>query len=181
MPAAVLITGVGIIADRLASQRHYWLPRAQAPAFGAGEHFAKTVRDAPAVFEEAGLARITLTEVPFTQAHGGLEGPNHLQASVLGQLAAVVGEKGPGILVVTDATGGGKSLTALEASRIFKASGDTAGILWLLPTMATTDAAYDALDVLTGEVGDAAGWGVAADSGVGSVVSRQRGSGPRSA
>ncbi|MGI5430897.1 CRISPR-associated endonuclease Cas3'' [Streptomyces sp. CA-179760] len=144
--AAVLITGVGIIADRLASQRHYWLPRAQAPAFAAGEHYAQAVRDAPAVVEESGLTRITLPEVPFTQAHGGLERPNDLQASVIRQLTAVVGEKGPGILVVTDATGGGKSVTALEAARIFNASGDTAGILWLLPTIATTDAAYDLLE-----------------------------------
>ncbi|WP_405547670.1 CRISPR-associated helicase Cas3' [Streptomyces phaeochromogenes] len=146
VPAAVLITGVGIIADRLASQRHYWLPRAQAPAFGAGEHFAQAVRDAPAVFEESGLARITLAEVPFTQAHGGLERPNALQASVLGQLTAAVGEKGPGILVVTDATGGGKSVTALEAARIFNTGGDTAGIAWLLPSTATADAAYEVLE-----------------------------------
>ncbi|WP_308293713.1 CRISPR-associated helicase Cas3' [Streptomyces sp. RK62] len=146
VPAAVLITGIGIIADRLASQRHYWLPKAQAPAFGAGEHYAQAVRDAPAVVEESGLSRITLPQVPFTQAHNGLERPNALQASVIEQLATVVGEKGPGILVVTDATGGGKSITALEAARIFNASGDTAGILWLLPTMATTDAAYDLLE-----------------------------------
>ncbi|MFJ8351701.1 CRISPR-associated helicase Cas3' [Streptomyces sp. NPDC094153] len=146
VPAAVLITGVGIIADRLASQRHFWLPKAQAPAFGAGEHYAQAVRDAPAVVEESGLTRITLPQVPFTQAHGGLERPNALQASVIGQLTAAVREKGPGILVVTDATGGGKSVTALEAARIFNASGDTAGILWLLPTMATTDAAYDLLE-----------------------------------
>lgn len=146
VPAAVLITGIGIIADRLASQRHYWLPKAQAPAFGAGEHYAQAVRDAAAVVEESGLARIALPQVPFTQAHGGLERPNALQASVIGQLTAAVGEKGPGILVVTDATGGGKSVTALEAARIFNASGDTGGILWLLPTMATTDASYDLLE-----------------------------------
>ncbi|MFG2357558.1 hypothetical protein [Streptomyces sp. NPDC048521] len=96
--------------------------------------------------EESGLTRIILPQVPFTQAHGGLERPNALQDSVIGQLAAEVGEKGPGILVVTDATGGGKSVTALEAARIFNACGDTAGILWLLPTMATTDAAYDMLE-----------------------------------
>ncbi|GEC09822.1 hypothetical protein SSP24_74770 [Streptomyces spinoverrucosus] len=146
VPAAVLIAGIGIIADRLASQRHCWLPKAQAPAFGAGEHYAQAVRDAPAVVEESGLTRITLPQVPFAQAHGGLERPNALQASVIGQLTAAVGEKGPGILVVTDATGGGKSVTALEAARIFNASGDTAGILWLLPTTATTDAAYGLLE-----------------------------------
>ncbi|MFI8075966.1 CRISPR-associated helicase Cas3' [Streptomyces sp. NPDC086033] len=145
VPAAVLITGVGIIADRLASQRHYWLPKAQAPAFGAGEHFAHAVQDAPGVIEESGLVRITLPQVPFTQAHG-LDRPNDFQASVIGQLATTVGDKGPGILVVTDATGGGKTVTALEAAQIFNASGDTAGILWLLPTIATTDAAYDLLE-----------------------------------
>ncbi|MEU9348402.1 CRISPR-associated helicase Cas3' [Streptomyces sp. NPDC048278] len=146
VPAAVLITGVGIIADRLASQGHYWLPKAQAPAFGAGEHYAQAVRDAPALFEESGLDCVVLPETPFTQAHGGLDTPNDLQASVMEQLGAVVGEKGPGILVVTDATGGGKTVAALEAARIFNATGDTAGILWLLPTTATTDAAYDILE-----------------------------------
>ncbi|PJM91321.1 CRISPR-associated endonuclease Cas3'' [Streptomyces sp. CB01373] len=146
VPAAVLITGVGIIADRLASQRHYWLPKAQAPAFGAGEHYAQAVRDAPGLLEQSGLTRIPLSYTSFTRAHGGLEAPNALQASVMEQLAPAVGEKGPGILVVTDATGGGKTVTALEAARIFNASGDTAGILWLLPTMATTNAAYDVLE-----------------------------------
>ncbi|MEU2772898.1 CRISPR-associated helicase Cas3' [Streptomyces sp. NPDC007162] len=144
--AAVLITGVGIIADRLASQGHYWLPKAQAPAFGAGEHYAQAVLDAPALFEESGLDRVVLPETPFTQAHGGLDKPNDLQASVLEQLGTAVGEKGPGIVVVTDATGGGKTVAALEAARIFNATGDTAGILWLLPTTATTDAAYDILE-----------------------------------
>ncbi|MFI6340516.1 CRISPR-associated endonuclease Cas3'' [Streptomyces sp. NPDC050535] len=146
VPAAVLITGVGVIADRLASQRHCWLPKAQAPAFGAAEHYAQAVRDAPALFEQSGLPRITLPYAPFRRAHGGLEAPNALQSSVMEQLALAVGEKGPGIVVVTDATGGGKSVTALEAARIFNASGDTAGILWLLPTTATTDAAYDVLE-----------------------------------
>ncbi|MEW2810962.1 HD domain-containing protein [Streptomyces massasporeus] len=37
-PAAVLITGVGVIADWLASQRHYWLPvRALGKSIQAAE------------------------------------------------------------------------------------------------------------------------------------------------
>ncbi|WP_330462111.1 MULTISPECIES: CRISPR-associated endonuclease Cas3'' [unclassified Streptomyces] len=146
VPAAVLITGVGVVADRLASQRHYWLPKAQAPAFGAGEHYAQAVKDAAAVLDQSGLARITLPDTSFAQAHRGVAQPNDLQASLIRQLTAVVGEKGPGIVVVTDATGGGKTITALEAARIFNAGGDTAGIVWLLPTTATTDAAYDVLE-----------------------------------
>ncbi|MFB6642951.1 CRISPR-associated helicase Cas3' [Streptomyces chartreusis] len=144
--AAVLITGLGVLADRLASQRHHWLPRAQAPAFGAGDHYAQAVRDAPDVVTSSGLARVTLAETPFARAHGGPREPNDLQASLIRQLTAVVGEKGPGIVAVTDATGGGKSIAALEAARIFNAGGDTAGIAWLLPTTATADAAYDLLE-----------------------------------
>ncbi|WP_369275767.1 hypothetical protein AB5J55_42670 [Streptomyces sp. R11] len=49
-------------------------------------------------------------------------------------------------MVVTDATGGGKTVAGLEAARIFNADGDTAGIAWLPPTTATTDAAYDVLE-----------------------------------
>ncbi|MEU7340222.1 CRISPR-associated helicase Cas3' [Streptomyces sp. NPDC007074] len=145
-PAAVLITGVGIVADRLGSQRHYWLPKAQAPAFGAGEHYAVAVREAAAVLDASGLARITLAEVPFTQAHRGLRAPNDLQASLIWQLTPVVAEKGAGIVVVTDATGGGKTAAGLEAARIFNTSGDTTGVAWLLPTTATTDAAYDIIE-----------------------------------
>ncbi|MFI9764982.1 CRISPR-associated helicase Cas3' [Streptomyces sp. NPDC051963] len=144
--AAVLITGVGVVADRLASQRHHWLPRAQAPAFGAADHYARAVSDAPDVVKNSGLVRVTLPEVPFARAHGGPAAPNDLQASLMRQLTPVVGEKGPGITVVTDTTGSGKSIAALEAARIFNAGGDTAGIAWLLPTTATADAAYDILE-----------------------------------
>ncbi|MFI1035227.1 CRISPR-associated helicase Cas3' [Streptomyces sp. NPDC020951] len=145
VPAAVLITGIGVIADRLASQRHYWLPKAQAPAFSAGEHYAQAVKDAADVVEESGLTRVTMPETPFTQAHTGVEAPNDLQASLIRQLPPAVGEKGPGIVVITDATGTGKTIAALEAARIFN-TGDTAGIAWLLPTTATADAAYDVLE-----------------------------------
>jgi CRISPR-associated endonuclease/helicase Cas3 len=146
VPAAVLITGVGVVADRLASQRHYWLPRALAPAFGAGEHYARAVRDAPGLLEESGLARISLPAAPFARVHGPVVEPNALQASLMTGLAAAVGERGAGIVVVTDATGGGKTIAALEAARIFNAGGQTAGICWLLPTMAAADAAYDVLE-----------------------------------
>ncbi|MFF3401553.1 CRISPR-associated helicase Cas3' [Streptomyces sp. NPDC002659] len=146
VPAAVLITGVGVIADRLASQGHYWLPKAQAPAFGAGEHYGQALKDAPELFDESGLGRVVLPRVPFAQAHRGLVSPNDLQASLIGQLTSAVGEKGPGIVVATDATGGGKTVLALEAARIFNATGMTAGVAWLLPTTATADAAYETLE-----------------------------------
>ena len=146
VPAAVLMTGVGVLADRLASQRHYWLPKAQAPAFGAAEHYQGAVKDAREVVDRSGLARVTLPLTPFTQAHPRLGAPNALQASLMEQLPPMVSQKGPGIVVVTDATGGGKSVAALEAARIFNTYCGTAGVAWLLPTTATTDAAYDTLE-----------------------------------
>jgi CRISPR-associated endonuclease/helicase Cas3 len=143
VPAAVLITGVGTVADRLASQGHYWLPKAQAPAYGAGEHYARAVKEAPEVVDASGLARIVLPEVPFTQAHPNLEGPNALQSSLMTQLAPVVRGSGPGIVVITDVTGGGKTVAGLELSAMFNAWCGTAGLCWLMPTTATADAVYE--------------------------------------
>jgi CRISPR-associated endonuclease/helicase Cas3 len=146
VPAAVLITGVGTVADRLASQRHYWLPKAQAPAYGAGEHYALACKEAPQVVDASGLARIDLPEVPFAQAHPRLDTPNELQTSLMTQLPPVVGEKGVGIVVVTDVTGGGKTVGGLELSRIFNAACGTAGLCWLMPTTATADAVWEEVE-----------------------------------
>ncbi|WP_225885066.1 CRISPR-associated endonuclease Cas3'' [Streptomyces sp. fd1-xmd] len=146
VPAAVLVTAVGVIADRLASSRHYWLPKALAPAFGPVEHYAQSCADAVRLVEEAGLRRVVLPAVPFARVHHGATDPNVLQASLITQLPPRAAVKGPGIVVVTDTTGAGKTIAALETARIFNASGDTQGIAWLLPTTATADAAYDTLE-----------------------------------
>jgi CRISPR-associated endonuclease/helicase Cas3 len=155
VPAAVLICAVGMAADRLASQERVWLPRALAPAYGAAEHWAATQRPASEetelpwaaqVVQESGLSRVRLPRVPFAQAHPQVPGPNALQTSVMEQLPPVAGEKGPGILVVTDGTGAGKTITAWEAARILNASCGTLGVAYLLPTTATADAGYDTLE-----------------------------------
>ncbi|MEU6964985.1 CRISPR-associated helicase Cas3' [Streptomyces chrestomyceticus] len=152
--AAVLICGLVTVADRLASQVHLWLPRAMAPAFGAAEHYATTQQPAgpdateswaAAVVSAAGLDRVTLAPVPFTQAHPQVPGPNVLQTSVIEQLEPAVAGRGPGILVCTDSTGAGKTIAALEAARIFNAHCGTRGITVLQPTTAIADAAYDTL------------------------------------
>jgi CRISPR-associated endonuclease/helicase Cas3 len=140
--AAVLITGVVMLADRLVSQRGYWTRRASAPAVGAAEHMAGSRQHAPRLVDRAGLARVMLPEVAFEQAHG-LPGPNTLQASLMtGLKSAGTGERGA-IVLVTDGTGGGKSAAGLEAARMLNAACGTGGWCWLLPTTATADAAYD--------------------------------------
>ncbi|MER6561921.1 CRISPR-associated helicase Cas3' [Streptomyces sp. NPDC001027] len=152
--AAVLLSGLIMVADRLVSQPHVWMRRAMAPAEGALDHWMKTRLPADADAEEgwaaevvtaSGLERIALPDVPFTQAHPHTTGPNRLQASVLAQLEPVVREQGAGILVVTDSTGAGKTITGREAARIFNSHCGTRGMAVLQPTTAIADAAYDDL------------------------------------
>ncbi|MEU6071081.1 CRISPR-associated endonuclease Cas3'' [Streptomyces sp. NPDC047082] len=143
--AAVLMTGLVMVADRLASQRKVWAPRAHMPAYGAAEHFAWACWKAREVVEESRLARIELPALPFSAAHPGLRAPNPLQASILDGLPQLAGARGAGILLVTDGTGAGKTVTALEAARILNEACGTRGLCFLLPTTATADAAYDTL------------------------------------
>ncbi|MGW6309024.1 CRISPR-associated endonuclease Cas3'' [Streptomyces niveus] len=144
--AAVLITGVTMVADRLSSQRHFWLPRAHTPAFGANEHYSQAREHARQEVTSSGLERFALEETAFSAAHRGLERPNALQASVLQELPALVRERGAGIAVVTDAMGAGKSVTALEMARIFNEHCGTQGVAWLLPATAAADHTYEVLD-----------------------------------
>ena len=144
--AAVLITGLTMVADRVASQLRYWVPNADTPSFGAAEHYSHARRQAEEEVERLGLTRFALDRVPFTTAHPGLEEPNALQASVMEELPRLVAERGSGIAVVTDAMGAGKSVTALEMARIFNEHCGTQGVMWLLPATAAADQAYEVLD-----------------------------------
>lgn len=144
--AAVLITGLTMVADRVASQRRYWVPNADTPSFGAAEHYSHARRQAEDEVERLGLTRFALDRVPFTTAHPGLEEPNAFQASVMEELPRLVAERGSGIAVVTDAMGAGKSVTALEMARIFNEHCGTQGVMWLLPATAAADQAYEVLD-----------------------------------
>jgi CRISPR-associated endonuclease/helicase Cas3 len=144
--AAVLITGLTMVADRVASQRRYWVPNADTPSFGAAEHHSRARRQAEDEVERLGLARFALDRVPFTTAHPGLMEPNALQASVMEELPRLVAERGSGIAVVTDAMGTGKSVAALEMARIFNEHCGTQGVMWLLPATAAADQAYEVLD-----------------------------------
>ncbi|GAA2932942.1 CRISPR-associated helicase/endonuclease Cas3 [Streptomyces enissocaesilis] len=144
--AAVLITGLTMVADRVASQRRYWVPNAHTPSFAAAEHYSHARQQAEEEVERLGLARFVLDQVPFTIAHPGLKVPNALQSSVMEELPRLVAERGSGIVVVTDAMGAGKSVTALEMARIFNEHCGTQGVTWLLPATAAADQAYEVLD-----------------------------------
>ncbi|MFD7854512.1 CRISPR-associated endonuclease Cas3'' [Streptomyces microflavus] len=144
--AAVLITGLTMVADRVASQRRYWVPNAHTPSFAAAEHHTHARGQAQEEVERLGLARFPLDRVPFTTAHPALAEPNALQASVMEDLPRMVAGRGSGIAVVTDAMGAGKSVTALEMARIFNEHCGSQGVMWLLPATAAADQAYEVLD-----------------------------------
>ncbi|MHA4816083.1 CRISPR-associated helicase Cas3' [Streptomyces aculeolatus] len=152
--AAVLVSGLVMAADRLVSQPHVWMGRAMKPASSPLDHWMRTRRPEPedaeegwaaAVVTASGLERVELPGVPFTQAHPHTTGPNRMQESVIAHLEPVVKEQGAGILVATDSTGAGKTITGQEAARIFNSHCGTRGMAVLQPTTAIADAAYDNL------------------------------------
>lgn len=143
---AVLAAGLIQVAARLAGQRSLWLSEAHMPAFGAGEHQARAVERCVEYLAGRGWDRVDLPEIAFATAHPNAGTPNMAQRSLLDTLPGLVDAHGGGILIVRDATGTGKSISALEAARIFNARLGTRGVLWLMPTTATADAAFETLD-----------------------------------
>ncbi|WP_369185402.1 HD domain-containing protein [Streptomyces sp. Y1] len=141
--AAVLVTGVVILADWLVSQEDYLRRRQSTLEASLERHFANSCADAEGLAREAGLVPVKLARAEFSLAYG-IEGqPNPLQRSVIEDLPAAVaagaGRGKAGILLVTAAPGDGKSEVALEAERVLSGAFGTRGLAFLLPTMATSD------------------------------------------
>ncbi|MFY1633601.1 CRISPR-associated endonuclease Cas3'' [Solwaraspora sp. WMMB335] len=141
--ACVLITGLVILADWLASQEHFLRRQlSQVPELvtveSAGAHLSALTGPAVGLVDEAGLA------VPSYRAAGFADlfphRPNALQRSVIDELLPVV--DGPGLLVVTAATGDGKTEVGLEAARRLAEVCGASGFFFALPTMATSDQMY---------------------------------------
>ncbi|WP_258308922.1 HD domain-containing protein [Streptomyces sp. NWU339] len=138
--AAVLVTGVVILADWLVSQEDYLRGRQRGLESVLADHFKRSQQDAPRLLAEAGLARVGLQRKGFAEAYGIQGEPNPLQRSVMDELREAVGEaRRGGIFLVTAAPGDGKSETALEAERVLSEAFGTQGYAFLLPTMATSD------------------------------------------
>ncbi|MFC8001053.1 CRISPR-associated helicase Cas3' [Streptomyces rochei] len=158
-PAAVLVTGVVILADWLVSQEDYLRERQRALEPVLADHFRRSQRDAPHLVAGAGLGRVRLQRKDFAGAYGIAGQPNPLQRSVMEELPRAVGEGGcGGICLVTAAPGDGKSETALEAERVLSEAFGTRGYAFLLPTMATSDQMYGRVaDALLRQSGQDAG------------------------
>ncbi|SDD87817.1 CRISPR-associated endonuclease Cas3'' [Glycomyces harbinensis] len=137
-PAAVLITGLVILADWLVSQEDYLRERQSSLSPDLHEHLARARSAALPLLDEAGLRPVRLASPDFAQAHG-LATPNPLQRSIVEDLPSQVTAGEAGILVVAAATGDGKTEAGLEGWRTLSAASGSAGLGYFLPTMATSD------------------------------------------
>lgn len=144
-PTAVLVTGVVILADWLVSQADYLRGRQKWLDPSVENHFAQSVADAPGLLEEAGLAPVRLERLDFGETYGIDGSPNPLQQSIMEELPAAVaggGRRRGGVLLITAAPGDGKSEAALEAEKVLAEVFGTQGLVFLLPTTATSDQMY---------------------------------------
>lgn len=158
-PAAVLVTGMVILADWLVSQEDYLRGRQRGLEPVLADHFRRSQQDAPRLVAEAGLGRVRLRRKGFAEAYGIAGEPNPLQRSVMDELREAVGGGGRGgICLVTAAPGDGKSETALEAERVLSEAFGSQGYAFLLPTMATSDQMHGRVaDALGRQAGTEAG------------------------
>ncbi|MFC9457103.1 CRISPR-associated helicase Cas3' [Streptomyces sp. NPDC056983] len=141
---AVVVAGIVVIADWLASQESFIAERVPADGWGADDqalraHWIRSTHDAPAVVREAGLGRADVRQASFEEMFGF--SPNPLQQSLVDELPKLV--QGPGLLLVTAPPGDGKTEAALFAASVLMRASGAVGIGFSLPTMATADAMYD--------------------------------------
>ncbi|MFF3113542.1 CRISPR-associated helicase Cas3' [Kitasatospora sp. NPDC057904] len=142
-PLAVVVAGLVVVADWLASQVDLIEPRMPAPGWVADDaalagHFAKAAGEAPGWVREAGLGRAVFLGKPFAGQFGFRANP--LQADIADRLPGVV--RGPGLLLVTAPTGDGKTEAALHAASVMARASGAGGLYFALPTMATADAMF---------------------------------------
>lgn len=141
--AAVLISGLVVLADWLASQERFLTKQleslpAEVAAHTVQAHFASLRAPAERLLAEAGLGLPQLRDVNFEEAFPF--SPNPLQRSIIRELIPRL--TGPGLLVVTAATGDGKTEAALLAARMLAKVARASGFYLALPTMATADEMY---------------------------------------
>ncbi|MFH9710128.1 CRISPR-associated helicase Cas3' [Streptomyces luteogriseus] len=142
---AVIVTGLVVVADWLASQTEAIIPLLP-PAGWRGtpeeidEHWERTRKAAPGLVTGAQLGRARFAADRFADMFP-FE-PNLLQADLVAHLPEVVRGKGAGLLLVTAPTGDGKTEAALYAASVLGHAAGARGLFFALPTMATADAMY---------------------------------------
>ncbi|QVQ51551.1 CRISPR-associated endonuclease Cas3'' [Spiractinospora alimapuensis] len=140
---AVLVTGIVVLSDWLASQEHFILERVPASLddFDLRTHFEGVLRRAPSLLTEAGLDRLRTPPASFAETFPDISIPHALQQSIATHLPRLVTDT-PGLLIVTAPTGEGKTEVGLFASDHMGEACGRPGRTFLLPTMATANSMH---------------------------------------
>ncbi|MFF8373509.1 CRISPR-associated helicase Cas3' [Streptomyces lydicus] len=144
LPAA-LTAAIVVAADRLASSTHRdgWVT-SQLTGWTKDPHWQRHHQRAQAAAPHSIHAH-KLTPAawkplrPFAETFN-VPAPRPLQADIANHLPTSA--TGPGLLLITDTTGNGKTETAFYAGRIMAEAANSSGIAVLLPTRATAEAMY---------------------------------------
>ncbi|MEV6013469.1 CRISPR-associated endonuclease Cas3'' [Streptomyces sp. NPDC051976] len=148
--ASVVVAGLVVVADWLASQDDFVVRQQAAAAAGGlsamgalGAHAARAAKQAPRLLAGAGLGRAQFAVRGFRERFPEIKEPHPLQASVDAELvgAGAFGN-GPGVLLVTAPPGEGKTEVALAAAAAMGRAARCPGVAFLLPTRATADQIY---------------------------------------
>ncbi|MGW1539797.1 CRISPR-associated helicase Cas3' [Streptomyces sp. NPDC002309] len=140
---AVVVAGLVVVADWLASQTSAIVPRLPRPGWAgtAAEldaHWLLAVASAPALVREARLGRARFSAEDFGAMFPFA--PNSLQRDLAEHLPRMVSEHGAGLVLVTAPTGDGKTEAALYAASLLGRAAGSRGLYFALPTMGTADA-----------------------------------------
>ncbi|MFD8342320.1 CRISPR-associated endonuclease Cas3'' [[Kitasatospora] papulosa] len=150
---AVVVSGLVVVADWLASQTSAIEPRIPDPGWsGTPEeidaHWQAAVREAPGLVRTARLGRARFSTVEFGEMFPFA--PNSLQRDLVERLPAMVGERGAGLVLVTAPTGDGKTEAALFAASLLGRAAGARGVYFALPTMGTADAMLPRVEAFAG-------------------------------
>ncbi|GAA5706712.1 CRISPR-associated endonuclease/helicase Cas3 [Streptomyces avermitilis] len=149
---AVIVAGLVVVADWLASQEEAIIPLLPPKGWRATPeevdmHWERTQKAAPGLVAGAQLGRARFDAEGFEEMFSFA--PNALQADLVARLPRMVEEKGPGLLLVTAPTGDGKTEAALYAASVLGHAAGARGLFFALPTMATADAMYPRVSAFT--------------------------------
>ncbi|MGW0855103.1 CRISPR-associated helicase Cas3' [Streptomyces sp. NPDC002690] len=140
---AVVVSGLVVVADWLASQTSAIEARMPAPGWSGtpaevDAHWQGGVEMAPGLVRAARLGRARFSAGEFGEMFPFA--PNSLQRDLVEHLPGLVGEHGSGLVLVTAPTGDGKTEAALFAASLLGRAAGARGVYFALPTMGTADA-----------------------------------------
>lgn len=150
---AVVVTGLVVVADWLASQSDAIVGLMPGPGWQGtpdelDAHWQRAQAAAPGLVRTAQLGRARFRAERFDEMFSFR--PNPLQEDLVARLPGLVSERGAGLLLVTAPTGDGKTEAALFAASVLGRAAGARGLFFALPTMATADAMLPRVDAFAG-------------------------------